>query len=96
MDKIIGGWRKLHKEELHNMHSSPNRIRMIKSRRMRWAGHIACLGRRGMHTEFLVEKPEGKKPLRRLRRRWKDNIKMAIRDIGWGGTESIPLVQCRD
>jgi hypothetical protein len=51
-DEVIGGWRKLHNEELHNLYSSPNIIRMIKPRRMRWAGHVARVGRRGMHIEF--------------------------------------------
>jgi hypothetical protein len=62
------GWRKLHNEELHNLYCSPSVIRMIKSRRMRWEGHVAQMGRRGMHR-ILVGKPEGKRQLGRPRRR---------------------------
>jgi hypothetical protein len=70
-DEVTGGWRKLHNEELHNLYSSPSIFRMIKSRRMRWAGHVARMGRSG--------NPEGKRPLGRLRRRWVDTIKMDFR-----------------
>jgi hypothetical protein len=69
-----GSWRKLHKDELHNLYSSPNIIRVIKSRRMRWAGHMARMGEgRGVYR-VLVWRPEGKRPLRRPRRRCEDNI----------------------
>jgi hypothetical protein len=75
---VTGGWRKLHNEELHKLYPSPSIIRMIKSRRMRWAGHVARMGR------ILVGKPEGKRPLGRPRRGWVDNIKMDLRDrMGW-------------
>jgi hypothetical protein len=75
-DEEIGGWRKLHNEELHNLHSSPCIIRMIKSRRMRWAGHITRVGEKRHAYRILVEKPEGKKPIRKPRHRWENNIKM--------------------
>jgi hypothetical protein len=76
-DEVIGGWRKLHQEKLHNLYSSPSIIITIKSRGMRWAGQ----GR------ILVGKPGGKRPLGRLRRRREDNIKMDLREIGWGGLD---------
>jgi hypothetical protein len=67
-------WRKLHNEELHSLYSSPNIVRVIKSRRMRWAGQVARMGeRRGVYM-FLVGRPEGKRPLGRTRRRWEDKI----------------------
>jgi hypothetical protein len=73
-DGATGDWRKLHNEELHNLYSSPNIIRMITSRRMRWAGHVARMGKRNAYR-ILVRKPERKRPLGRLRCRWMDNIK---------------------
>jgi hypothetical protein len=69
-DEVTGDWIKLHNEELHNLHSSPNTIRMIKSRRMRWAGHIARMGAKRDAYRILVGKPDGKRPLGRPRRRW--------------------------
>jgi hypothetical protein len=69
-DGVTGGWRKLHKEELHNLYSSPIIIRIIKSRRMRWAGHVARMGEKGNVYRLLVGKPEGKRPLGRPRHRW--------------------------
>jgi hypothetical protein len=86
-DEIIGSWRKLHNEELHNLYSSPNIIRMIMSRRMRWAGHIACIGKKRNANRVLVGKPEGKRPLGRPRCRWEDNIKMGLRQE-WYGQDS--------
>ena len=81
-DEVTGEWRKLHNEELRDIYSLPNIVRMVKSRRMRWAGHVACMGEeRGEHT-FLVGKPEGKRPLGRPRRRWEDNIKMDLGEVG--------------
>jgi hypothetical protein len=76
---VRGGWRKLHNEELHNLYSSPSIIRVIKSRRMRWAGHAARMGERRNAYRILVGKPEGKTPLGRPRCRWVDNIKMDLR-----------------
>jgi hypothetical protein len=81
-DGVTGGWRKLHNEELHNLSSSPSIIRIIKSRRMRLAGHVVRMrGKRNVY-KLLVGKPEGKRPLGRPRRRWMDNIKMDLLVIG--------------
>jgi hypothetical protein len=71
-------------------------IRMIKSRRMRWAGHIARVGEKGNAHRFLVGKPEGKRPLEIRRRSWEDNIRMDLREIGWGGMDWIDLAQDRN
>jgi hypothetical protein len=81
-DDETGGWIKLHNEELHNLYSSPSIIRVIKSRRMRWAGHVARMEEKRNAYRILVEKPEGKRPLRRPRCRWVDNIKIYLREIG--------------
>jgi hypothetical protein len=93
-DEVIGGWRKLHNEELHNLYCPPSIIRMITSRRIRWVGHVARVGENA--RMILVGKPEGKRPLKRPRRRWKDNIKMYLRGIDWGGTNWIDLAEDRD
>jgi hypothetical protein len=93
---VTGGWRKLHYEELQNLHSSPSIIRMIKSRRMRWAGHVARMVARMNAYRILVGMPEGKRPLGSPRRRWVDNIKMDLRKIGWDGMDWSDLVQNRD
>jgi hypothetical protein len=89
-DKIVGGWRNLHNEELHNLHSSPNIIRAIKSTNMRAPGHVACMRERKTYR-ILVGEPEGNKLLGRPRRRWENNIKMDLREIGWGGMDCIDL-----
>jgi hypothetical protein len=81
----MGEWRKLHSGELRNLYSSPDIIRQIKSRRMRWAGHVARMGEGRNVYRVLVGKPEGKRPLKRRRRRWEDGTKMDLREIGWGG-----------
>jgi hypothetical protein len=93
---VRGVWRKLHKEELRNLYSSPNIIRMIKSRRMRWAGHVVRMGEMRNAYRILVGKPEGKRPLGRPRRRWVGNIKMDLGDVGWGGMDWIDLAEERD
>ena len=83
-DEVAGEWRKLHNEEVNDLYSSPNTVGVIKSR-MRWAGHVACMGeRRGLYRD-LVGKPEGKRPLGRSRHRWEDNITMDLQEVGWGG-----------
>jgi hypothetical protein len=74
-----GSWRQLYNDELHSLYSSPNIVRVIKSRRMRWAGHVACMGEGRCVHRVLVGRPEGKRPLGRPRRRWEDNIKMDLR-----------------
>jgi hypothetical protein len=93
---VTGDWRKLRNEELHNLYSSPNIIRMIKSRRMRWARHVARMGETRNAYRILVGKPQGKRPLGRPRRRWVDNIKMDLGEIGWNGMDWIELAQDRD
>jgi hypothetical protein len=90
---VTGDWRKLHNEELHNLYSSPNIIRMIKPRRMRWVGHVARVGETRNAYRILVGKPEGKRPLGRPRRRWVDNIKIDLRETGWDGVGWINLAQ---
>jgi hypothetical protein len=95
-DEVTGGWRKLHNEELHNLYSSPSIIRIIKSKRMRWAGHVARMGGKRNTYRILVGKPEGKKPLQRPRRRCVDNIKMELRELGWDGMDWIDVAQDRD
>jgi hypothetical protein len=88
-------WRKLHNDELHSLYSSPNIVRVIKSRRMRWAGHVARMGEGRGAYRVLVGRPEGKTPLGRPRRRWEDNIKMDLREIGIDGANWIRLAQDR-
>jgi hypothetical protein len=83
-DEVTGEWRKLHNEELHNLYSSPDIIRRGKSRRMRWAGHVARMGEERKMYKVLVVKPEGKRPMGRPRRRWEDGIRMDHREIGLG------------
>jgi hypothetical protein len=90
-----GSWRKLHNDELHNLYSSQNIVRVIKSRRMRWAGHVARMEEGRCVYRFLVGRPEGKRPLGRTRRRWEDNIKMDLREIGIDGANWIQLDQVR-
>jgi hypothetical protein len=90
-----GSWRTLHNDELHDLYSSPNIVRVIKSRWMRWAGHVARMGEGIGAYKVLVGRPEGKRPLGRPRRRWEDNIKMDLRDIGIDGANWIQLAQDR-
>jgi hypothetical protein len=81
----------LHNDELHSLYSSPNIVRVIKSRRMRWAGHVARMGEGSGVYRVLVGRPEGKRPLGRSKRRWEDNIKMDLREIGIDGANWIQL-----
>jgi hypothetical protein len=81
-DEVTGEWRKLHKEELSDLYPLPNIVRMVKSRRMRWAGHVALMGEGRGVNRVLVEKPEEKRPFGRPRRRWEDNIKMDLQEVG--------------
>jgi hypothetical protein len=83
-DEVTGEWRKLHNEELHNLYSSPDIIRQVKSRRMRWAGHVARMGEERKVYKILVENTEGERPLEGPRRRWKDVIRMNLTEIGLG------------
>jgi hypothetical protein len=95
-DEVKGEWRKLHNEELSDLFSLPNTVRVVKSRKMRWAGHVARMGEgRGVHR-VLVGKPEGKRPLGRPRRRWEDNIKMDLLEVGGGCGDWMELAQDRD
>jgi hypothetical protein len=95
-DEVTGGWRKLHNEELHGLYSSSSIVRVIKSRRMRLAGHVARMGEiRGAYN-ILVWRPEVRRPLGSPRRRWEDNIKMDLREIGFGDVDFIRLAQDRD
>jgi len=96
MDEVTREWRKLHNEELHDLYRSPNIVRVIKSRRMRWDGNVASMGdRRGVYR-VLVGKPEGKRPLGRPRRKWEDTTKMDLQVAGCGGIDWIELAQDRD
>jgi hypothetical protein len=88
---IFKGIKKLHNVELHNLYSSPTIIRMIKSRRMRQAGHVERMGEKRNVYRILVGKPEGKRTLESPRRKWVDNIKMDLREIGWDGMDWIDL-----
>jgi len=90
-DEVTGKWRRLHNEELNDSYSSPNIVRVIKWRRMRWAGHVARMGEeRGMYR-VLVGKPEGRRPLERPRRRWVDNIRMDLQEVVCGYMNWIEL-----
>ena len=94
-DEVTEEWKKLHNEELRDFYSLPNIVRVVKWRRMRWLGHVARMGEeRGVHR-VLVRKPEGKRPLGRPRRRWEDNVKMDLQEVGGGGNW-MELAQDRD
>jgi hypothetical protein len=92
---VTGSWRKLHNDELHSLYSSPNIVRVIKSRRIKWAGHVACMKEGRSAYRILVERPEGKRPYGRPRRRWDDNVMMDLREIGIVGAKWIRLAQDR-
>jgi hypothetical protein len=92
---VTGGWRKRHNEELHNLYSASSINRIIKSRRMRLAGHVARIGEKRNMYRLLVGKPEGKRPLGRQRRRWMDNIKIDLLEIGLNVVDWIGLAQDR-
>jgi hypothetical protein len=94
-DEVTREWRRLHNEELHAVYSSPNILRVIKSRRVSWAGHIAHLGERRGTDRILVGRPEGKRPLGRRRRKCEDNIKIDLQVVGWG-MEWIDLAEDSD
>ena len=95
-DEVMGEWRRLHNKELNDLYSSPNIVRVIKSRRMRWAGHVARMGEERGAYRVLVGEPDGKRALGRSRRRWVDNIRMDLQEVGCGYVDWIGLVQDRD
>ena len=94
--EVSGEWRRLHNKEQSDLYSSPNIVRVIKSRRMRWAGHVARMGEERGVYRALVGKPEGKRPLGRPRRRWVDNIRMDLQEVGCVYMDWIGLAQDRD
>jgi hypothetical protein len=95
-DEVTGEWTRLHNEELNDLNSSPNIVRVIKSRRMRWAGNVERMREERGVYKVLVRKPEGKTPLGRPRRRWVDNIRMDLQEVGFGYMDWIGLAQDRD
>ena len=95
-DKVTAEWRKLHNEKLSDLYSLPNIVQVVKSRRMRWAGHVARMGEGRVVHRVLVRKPEGKRPLGRPRRRWEDNINMELLEVGRGCGDWMELAQDRD
>ena len=95
-DEVTEEWWKLHSEELNNLYFSPNIVRVIKSRRMKWAGHVAHMGERRGVYRVLVGKPEGKRPLGRPRRRWEDNFKMDLQEVGCEVMDWIELAPDRN
>ena len=95
-DEVTREWRKLHSDELNDLYSSPNIVRVIKPRRVRWAGHVAHIGERRGVNRVLVGKPEGKRPLGIPRRRWEDNIMKDLQEVGCGDMDCIELAEYRD
>jgi hypothetical protein len=93
---VMGEWRKLHNEELRDLYSSPSIIRIIKSRRMRWADHVDEWERRRTRIDYWWESQRGKRPLGRLRRRWVDIIRKDLGEVGWGDVDWIGLAQDRN
>jgi hypothetical protein len=93
---VTGEWRKLHNEKLRHLYSSPSIIRIIKSSKMRWASHITRRGEKRNAYRLLVEKLGGERPLGRRKRRWVDNIRMDIGEVGWGDVDWIGLVKDRN
>jgi hypothetical protein len=95
-DEVSGEWRKLHNEELRDLYSSPSIIKIINSRRMSWAGHVAGMEEKRKAYRLLVGKPEGKRPLGRTRRRWVDNVRMDLGEVGWSDVDWIGLAKDRN
>jgi len=95
-DEVTGEWRRLHNEELNDLYSSPNIVRVIKSRRMRWAGNVARMGEERAVYRVLVGKPEGRRLMGKPRRRWVDNNRTDLQEVGCGYMDWIGLTQDRD
>jgi len=95
-DEVTGEWRRLHNEELNDLYCSPYIVRVIKLRRMRWAGHVARMGEETEVYRVLVGKPEGRRPQGRPRRRWVDNIRIDLQEMGCGYMDWIGVAQDRD
>jgi hypothetical protein len=95
-DEVTGEWRKLHNEELHDLYSSPTSIRIMKAKRMRWAGHVARMGEKRNTYRLLLGNTEGKRPLGRPRRRWFNNIRMDLVEVGLGDVDLIGIAQDRN
>jgi len=95
-DEVTGEWRRFHNEELNDLYSSPNIVRAIKSRRMRWAGHVRRMGDERGVNRVLLGKPEGKRPLGRPRRSWVDNIRKDLQEVGCGYMDWIGLAEDRE
>jgi hypothetical protein len=94
-DEVTGEWRRQHNDELNNVYSSPDIIWVVESRRMRWVRHVARIGEKRGACRILVGRPEGRRPLGRPKRRWENNIKMDLQEVGWG-MDWIELAQDRD
>jgi len=95
-EEVTGEWRRLHNEELNDLYCSPNIVQVVKSRRMSWAGHVARMGEERGVCRVLVGKAEGRSPLGRPSRRWVDNIRMDLQEVGCGYMDWIGLAQDRD
>jgi hypothetical protein len=95
-DEVTREWRKLHNEELRDLYYSPSIIRVIKSRKISWAGHVARMGEKRNAYRLLVGKPEGQRPLGRPRHRWVDNIRMDLGEVEWADVDWIGLAQDRN
>jgi hypothetical protein len=95
-EELAGDWRRLHSGELYNLHTSPNVIRVIQSRRMRWVVHVACVGEMREVYNILIGKHEGKRPVGRHRHRWENNSRTNLSEIRWEGVDWIHLAQDRD
>jgi hypothetical protein len=94
-DEVTRDWRKLHNKDLYALYSSENIIQMIRSRRLRWAGNVGRMGERRNAYRVLVGKPEGRRPRARTRRRREDNIKMDLREVGWGAWTGLVQLRTR-
>jgi hypothetical protein len=95
-DEVTGEWRKLHNEELRDLYSSPSIIRIIKSKRLRWVCHVERMGKKRNAYRLLMGKPEGKRPLGRPRRRFENNIRTDLGEVGWGNVDWIGLAKDRN